>query len=73
MDGGLHVPCTKLSAPLHTKLEGRKRAGESQRLQEWSAHRGTSLFTQELAHKIEHLALTLSQELNLALTLSKVC
>ena len=30
----LHVPCTKPSTPLHTKLEGRRLAGEPPKLQE---------------------------------------
>ena len=71
-DGGLHVPCTKLSTQLHTKPEGRRCAGEPPRLQRWLVHRDTRWFTLEPAHKVQHLALTVSQELILAQTLTKL-
>jgi len=32
-DGDLHVPCTKMSTQLHTKLKGHKLAGEPPKLQ----------------------------------------
>jgi len=71
-NAGLHVPRTKMSMLVHTKLEGRKRAGESPRLQ-GAAHRDTSsIFTQ--AHHTRHNTLpshTLFRA-NLALTLSRM-
>ena len=42
-EGGVSVPRTKSLTPLHTKPEGRRLAGEPQRLQGWPAHQDTSL------------------------------
>ena len=53
-DGSLHVP-----RPMsYTKSDDRRR-DVPPRLQGWPALRDTSWFVQELAHKVEHLALTL--------------
>ena len=72
MDGGLSVPRTMSSTPFHTKPEGQIHASKPPRLQGWPVHQDTSRFTQEPAHKVQHIALTLSQELIIALTLTKL-
>ena len=71
-DGGLHVPCTKPLTPLHTKPEGQRHAGEPPRLQGGRCTEIQEWFTLDPAHKAQHLALSLSQELILALTLTKL-
>jgi hypothetical protein len=63
-EGGLHIPRTKPSLPLHTKPEGRWLADEPPRLQEASTSRYNLWFTQEPAHKVAtHCSLTLSRAL----------
>ena len=69
---GLSVPRTMSSTPFHTKPEGQRHAGKPPRLQGWTVHQDTSRFTQEPAHKVQHLALTLYQEKILELTLIKL-
>ena len=69
-DGGLHVPWTRSSMPLHTKSEGRRLVGVSKtprdrhtEIQAW--------FTRGPAHKAQRLALSLSHALSLSLSLSR--
>jgi hypothetical protein len=50
-DGDLHVLCTKISTPLHTMPEGRRRAGEPPRLQECRCTKVQDWFTLEPQHK----------------------
>ena len=61
--GGLHVPRTKLSMPLHAKSEGPWRC---RRANKTPRGRRTELFfwfTLEPAHKAQHLAISLTEEL----------
>ena len=72
-EGGVSVPRTILSTPLHTKLEGRWRAGEPPMLQggrrteiQWLVHSRTT------AQGSQSYLLT-DLGANLAQTLSKIC
>ena len=62
-DGGLHVPHTKLSTPLHTKTKGHRLAGEPPKLQGAGTPRYKLELLSSTAHKTQRLALTLNLEL----------
>jgi hypothetical protein len=72
-EGGLHIPRIKPSSPLHSKLEGRRFAGEPPRLQRAGTPRYNLWFTQEIAHKaVTPCSLTLSRA-NSSTNILKAC
>ena len=62
-DRDLHIPRTKPSTPLHTKLEGCRLAGEPRKLQGAVTPRYKFEQLSSTAHKAHNLALTVKLEL----------
>ena len=71
-DGGLHVPCTKSSTPLHTKPEGRRLAGEPAKLKGWAAHQDIRMVHSRTTAQGSKSCLITHSRANLALTLTKL-
>ena len=72
-DGGLHVPCTKMSSPLHTKPEGRwrcRRVTKTPRMAGSPSTCGGSLL--ESRHKVHNLTHS-SAKLVLNLRMWSIC
>ena len=72
-EGGVSVPRTKLSTPLHTKPEGRRLAGEPPRLQERPAHRDTIVVHSRTSTQGTTPCSLTQLRANLALKHSKMC
>ena len=70
-EGGVSVPRTMLSMPLHTKPEGRWLAGEPPKLQGWLAHQDTMLVHSRTTAQGSKPCLITHSRANLALILTK--
>ena len=71
-EGGISVPRTISSTPLHTKPEGRWLAGEPPKLQGWPAHQDTRMVHFRTTAQGSKPCLITHSRASLALTLTKL-